>query len=185
VAKRTFALNTEPHVATVGGQELEFQPEVMGDEFMDALSELKEAQKAASGVDLDDLSTVDPDKLRGAARGLRGFLAKLMLPDSAALFTRLDVVKDGAVLESFQDQEEANAYAAEVKGGGARVVDAMRLPDRILVDLMEWVTELYGGGADERPPTSSGASAKASPRAGRRGMGVSPSKVSKGPAAGR
>ncbi|PSK57996.1 hypothetical protein B0E38_01841 [Streptomyces sp. 111WW2] len=184
MAKKTFALNTEPHVATVGERDLEFQPEVMGDEFMDALAELKEAQKETSGIDLDDLSTVDPDKLRGAARGLRCFLARLMLPASAALFTRLDVVKDGEVLKSFHDVDEANAHAEKVDGG-ARVVDAMRLPDRILIDLMEWVTELYGGGADERPPTSSGASAKPSPKGGRRGMGVSPSRVSKGPAAGR
>lgn len=184
MAKKSFALNTEPHVADVGGTELHFQPEVMGDEFMDALAGLKTAQKAASGIDLDDLQSVDPQALRTAARGLRVFLAELMLPESAAVFLRLNVVRAGVVLESFQDPDEAAAFAEE-SGEGARVVDELRLPDRILVDLMEWVTELYGGGADERPPTSSGGSAKPSQRGGRRGTGVSPSRVSKAPAAGR
>ncbi|MGA5202817.1 hypothetical protein [Streptomyces variegatus] len=182
MAKKSFALNTEPHVASVGDAELLFQPEVMGDEFMDALGELREAQKAASGIDLEDLQTLDPDALRSASRGLRGFLAQLMLPESAELFTRLDVVADGAVVASYQDRDEAQKHADGIEG--ARVLDALRLPDRVLVELMEWVTELYGGGADQRPPTSSSASAPRSQKGGRRGMGVSPSRVST-PAAGR
>lgn len=177
MANRTFAMYTDPHVATVGGTDLEFLPEVMGDEFMDHYSELVAAQKAASGIDLDDLANLDPTKLRGATRALRAFLSRLMLPDSAALFTRLNVVQDGKVLEAFADRVDADAYAAEVEGGDARVVDAFRLPDRILVQLMEWVVELYGGGADARPTGSSSGSATPSRRAGRRGTGVSPSKA--------
>lgn len=182
MAKKSFALNTEPHVATVGDTDLLFKPEVMGDEFMDALGELKDAQRAASGVDLEDLQGLDADALRSASRGLRGFLAELMLPESAGLFTRVEVIADGAVVATYQDREEAQERADGI--AGAKVVDALRLPDRILVQLMEWVIELYGGGADERPPTSSSGSAPRSPRAGRRGMGVSPSKAST-PAAGR
>jgi len=173
--KKSFALNTEPHVADVAGTELEFQPEVMGDDFMDAYSTLRSSHQT-SGVDLDDLDSLDPGKVRGVARGLRTFLAEMMLPDSADLFTRLDVVKAGKVLESFGALADAEAYAGKVKGGGARVVDALRLPDRVLVELLEWVVELYSGG--QRPPTSSGVSATASPPRGRRGMGVSPSKAS-------
>lgn len=176
MAKKTFALNTEPHVATVGDTDLLFKPEVMGDEFMDALHDLQEAQKAASGVDLEDLQNLDADALRKTARALRGFLAELMLPESAALFTRVDVYEDGKVAASYATREEADAHAAG--SPGAKAVDAMPLPDRILVQLMEWVIEIYGGGADERPPTSSSASATRSPKAGRRGTGVSASKGS-------
>ncbi|MGX1514044.1 hypothetical protein [Streptomyces collinus] len=182
MATKSFSLNTEPHVASVGETDLLFQPEVMGDEFMDALGELRDVQKAASGVDLEDLQTLDPDALRAASRALRGFLAQLMLPESAALFTSLEVIADGARVATYQDREEAQQHADGI--AGAKVQDALRLPDRVLVELMEWVTELYGGGADKRPPTSSSASAPRSRTGGRRGMGVSPSKAST-PAAGR
>lgn len=50
----------------------------------------------------------------------------------------------------------------------------LRLPDRIYVELLEWVMELYGGG---RPPTSSPASAPASPRRGTPGRGSSRSRA--------
>lgn len=182
MAKKTFALNTEPHVASVGDTDLLFKAEVMGDEFMDALGELREAQKAASGIDLEDLQSLDSDALRAASRALRNFLAELMLPESAAVFTRVEVIADGAVVATYQDRAAAQEHADGI--AGAKVADALPLPDRILVQLMEWVTELYGGGADQRPPTSSSGSAPRSPKGGRRGTGVSPSKAST-PAAGR
>jgi hypothetical protein len=183
VARKKITLNTEPHVVEIGDTELLFLPEVMGDEFVDAFGELKEAQKAASGIDLDDLSTLDQSMIRGAARAMRAFLARLMLPESADLFTRINVVDTaGTMLESFHDQDEAKAYAEQHKG--SRTVDAFPLPDRVLVDIMEFVVQLYGAGADERPPTSSSASSKPSPKGGRRGMGVSPSRAST-PASGR
>ncbi|MFF1834245.1 hypothetical protein ACFVXE_08570 [Streptomyces sp. NPDC058231] len=167
VATRSFALNTVPHVADIGGFELYFEPEVMGDDFMDAYQSLIDAQKS-SGVSLDGLSGVDPAQLRRVSRALRDFLARLMLPESAELFTRLDVVVDGKPVESFADAAEAEAYAAEI--ANARVVDGLRLPDRVLVELLEWVVELFGGGAGQRPPTSSGGSAATSPPRGTRGV---------------
>lgn len=174
MATKTFSFNTEPHVATVNGHDLLFEPEVMGDEFMDAFSELREAQAAASGIDLDDLSTMDPAKLRGATRGLRQFVARLMLPESAQRFLALEVVKDGAVLSTHQDWDEAQEAADQV--AGARVKWAMPMPDRVLVALMEWVTELYGGGAKARPTGRSGGSATASARGGKSGPARSRSK---------
>ncbi|MGW2525317.1 hypothetical protein ACWC09_52035 [Streptomyces sp. NPDC001617] len=162
--RKSFALHTEPHVADIGGTELLFQPEAMGDDFLDAYVELRDVQKA-KGIDLDNLSEADPADVRKTTRALRLFLARQMLAESAELFLRLDVVKDG----------EAEAYAA--KHQGARVVDAPRLPTCVTVELLEWVVELYGGGGD-RPTGSSSASATASRQAGRRGTGVSPSRVS-------
>ncbi|MDH6489677.1 hypothetical protein [Streptomyces sp. SAI-127] len=175
MANKSFSYNTDPHVATVNGTELRFEPEIMGDEFMDAFGELRDAQKAAQGIDLEDLSTLDPAALRGASRGLRGFLARLMLPEDAERFMALNVAtKDGTLLSTHQEWDEAQEAADQVDG--ARVKWAMPMPDRILVQLMEWVTELYGGGADQRPPTSRGGSAKASPRAGKAGAARSRSK---------
>ncbi|WP_224281768.1 hypothetical protein [Streptomyces sp. LS1784] len=39
--RRTFTINTEPHVAEIGDVELLFRPEVMGDEFPDAYTKLR------------------------------------------------------------------------------------------------------------------------------------------------
>ncbi|WP_371558439.1 hypothetical protein OG416_35380 (plasmid) [Streptomyces longwoodensis] len=66
------------------------------------------------------------------------------------------------MLESLHDLEEAHEFAASVDG--ARAQDALRLPDRILIELLEWVVGLYSGG--KLPPTSSTSSSPASPRAG-------------------
>lgn len=171
--RKLFALHTEPHVADIGGTELHFQPEVMGDEFMDAYAELRDAQKA-KGVDMYNLAEADPKDVRRTVRALRLFLARQMLEDSADLFLRLDVVKDGETLETFRDLDQAEEYAAQHEG--SRVVDGFRLPTRVIVELLEWVVELFGGGS--RPTTSSAASSTPSRQAGRRGTGVSPSRAS-------
>lgn len=171
--RKAFALNQEPHVAEIGDQELEFQPEVMGDEFLDAYAEMRDRQKAESGVDVEDLKGGDAEDLRKVTGGLRIFLSRLMLPDSAKLITQVDVRKDGNVLETFYTWEEGRAYADE-HGGTPRW--AFRVPDRILVQLLDWTVELYSGG--RRPPTSSGASAAPSRKAGTRSTGASRSKGS-------
>lgn len=138
MATKKIALNIEPHVAEVGDHTLLFQPEVMGEEFIDAYAELQEVHRRLS-LDTDDLAGTDSEILREASAATRSFLARFMLPESAEEFT------------------------------------GMRLPGRVHVELLEWVVELYGGG---RPPTSSPASAPASPRAGTRGTGTSRSKAS-------
>lgn len=161
MATKSFSFNTAPHVTTVNGRDLLFEPEAMGDEFMDAFTELKEAQAAASGI---DLSTLDPAKLRGAAPGLRQFVACLMLTESAQQFLAMEIVKEGEVLSTHANWDEAETVAEQ--HGGAHTKWAMPIPDRILVALMEWVTELYGGGANPRPTGPSDGSAKASPRVG-------------------
>jgi len=101
-------------------------------------------------------------------------VARLMLPESAQRFLALEVVKDGAVLSTHQDWDEAQEAADQV--AGARVKWAMPMPDRVLVALMEWVTELYGGGAKARPTGRSGGSATASARGGKSGPARSRSK---------
>ncbi|WSI82868.1 hypothetical protein OG557_01780 [Streptomyces anulatus] len=113
MATKTFAINKAPHVAEIGDDlKLEFQAEVMGDDFMDAYQQLRDAQRK-SGVDLDDLEGVDGTDLRKVTRAVRVFLGQLMLPDSAALTLRLDVVADGEVMESLQDLDAALARAEQ------------------------------------------------------------------------
>lgn len=171
MAIRKFALNTEPHVAEVGDTELKFVPEVAGDEFLDAYTELRDGQQNG-GVDLDTLSGADAAAARRTLRAVRVFLARLMMPESAELFLKLDVVDSaGSHLASFDDLAEAEAFASE--GEGRRVTDALRLPQRVIVELMEWVVELYGGGAGERPTGSSGGSARQPRPSGTPGRGAS------------
>ncbi len=173
--KKTFALNTEPHVAEIPGvADLEFIPEAMGDEFLDAYQEMRQTQRERTGVDVDQVRGGDVDGLRKITGGLRIFLSRLMLPDSAELITRVDVVRAGTVLESFPTWEEATEYA-DKEGDGARPVWGLRVPDRILVQLLDWTVELYTG-SGRRPPTSSGASAARSSTGGKRSTGASRSK---------
>ncbi|MFB7496095.1 hypothetical protein ACFC09_15610 [Streptomyces sp. NPDC056161] len=176
--RKTFALNTEPHVAEIPGLglELQFLAEVMGDEYLDAYAEMRETQKRESGVDVEDLDAADVEQLRKVTTGLRVFLSRLMLPESAALITRVDVVEAGKTLKSFQSWEEAREHADGVEGGGAKPAWNLRLPDRTLLQLLDWTVELYTGG--RRPPTSSGGSAGPSPKAGTRGTGASRSRGS-------
>ncbi|GGZ73308.1 hypothetical protein ACFOOM_00860 [Streptomyces echinoruber] len=172
--RKTIALNTEPHIIEVGPHELELQPEVYGDEFVDAYVELSEAQKA-KGVDLENLDeATDPQVLRRTMRAVRVFLARQMLPKSAEFFLRLDVVQDGKALKSFQDLDEAQAFADGHPG--ARVRDALRLPTRAVVEILETVVELYGGGG--RPTTPSSGSARRSRPGGTSGTAPSLSRAS-------
>ncbi|MFC8723774.1 hypothetical protein [Streptomyces bacillaris] len=172
MATRVFSLNTEPHVADVGGTELRFLAEVMGDEFLDAYAEMRKVQQEESGVDIDELSAGSVESLRLVVGGLRVFLSRLMLPESAELVTAVEVARDGEVLETFGTWGEAAAYAEEHPG--ARPRWKFRVPDRVLLELMGWAIELYAGG--KRPPTSSGGSARPSPRGGKRGTASSRSK---------
>ncbi|TDC23417.1 hypothetical protein E1265_12835 [Streptomyces sp. 8K308] len=173
MARKAFALHTEPHIADVGGTELAFQPEVMGDQFVTNYEALQNRLEDG-GVDLNNLAGVTASAMRMTTTAIRMFIASVMVPESASMFARWDVVRDGQVLATFQNPDDAGELAADTQG--AEVVDAsMPLPDRILVGLLEWAIELYGGG---RPPTSSTDSAAPSPTPGRRGTASSRSRAS-------
>jgi hypothetical protein len=107
MANKSFAINTEPHVAEVGPHRFEFEPEVIGAEFADAYADLKEVQSRVKAAG-DDLQ---PEDLKAVNAAMRSFLGGFMLPESLAVF------------------------------------ESVKLPDRILVQLLEWVAELYGGGS--------------------------------------
>ncbi|WP_327415384.1 hypothetical protein [Streptomyces sp. NBC_01233] len=177
MATKKFAINTRPHEAEIGDDTtLLFQPEVLGDDFLDSYGRLQETTKKLN-VDLSDAANVDLSQVREANVALRVFLASLMLPESAEEFARWEVRAGGKTVSSHSTPDEAKEAAEGRKGG--KVVDAgLRLPDRVLVELMEWVVELYGGAGGQRPPTSSNDSATASQRPTPRGRGASPSRGS-------
>ncbi len=180
MAIKQITLNTEPHVAEVGPYRLLFTPEVYGDQFLDAYASLQEVQREFGD---GDLSTLSGDKLRGLYGELRGFLTRLMTPEGAAEFNRFEIVWRGDRSGPYASRTEAEMYADSL-AADATVEDlSIRLPDRVLVELMEWVVELYGGGGS-RPTGSSNASARASSTAGTRGKAASRSRAST-PAAGR
>lgn len=60
--RRSFAINTEPHVAEIGDTELFFQPEVMGDEFLDAYTALQKGRRAGYRASASTRDTAHPDR---------------------------------------------------------------------------------------------------------------------------
>ncbi|MBT2453246.1 hypothetical protein J7E98_00200 [Streptomyces sp. ISL-86] len=175
MAKKQFALNTTPHEAEIGEVTLQFKPEVMGDEFLDNYGRIQETSKKLD-IDLSDMGSVDLSKIRETKQSLKVFLAHLMLPDSAEVFARWEVRVGQKTVSSHPDPDEAHEAAEGRKN--AEVIDAgMSLPDRVLVELLEWVVELYGGGGS-RPTGSSSGSAQASPSPGMPGKAASRSRGS-------
>lgn len=175
--KKTIKINTEPHECEVGPHTLLFQPEIYGDDFLDNYSQLQEIQKEFSGADLNEVSGT---RLRGLYTEMRAFLARLMTDECADRFNRFEVHAEGKPVVAFRTREGADAHAEKI-GATDRIKDeSIRLPDRVLVELMEWVVELYGSGegSGSRPTGSSSASARASSRAGTPGKGPSRSKGS-------
>ncbi|MER6975681.1 hypothetical protein [Streptomyces carpinensis] len=177
MATRDFAVRTENHVANLGELgKLEFIPEVLGDQFLDGYSKVSEAQKALG--DENDLTKMDPAVLRSVYGAMREFLASLMVPESAERFLRFEVIKGGKTVAHFRTRAEADEHAGELTGA-VRIEDkSLRLPDRVLMELLEWTTELYGGGTEDRPTTPSSGSSRASRRAGTPSKGSSRSKGS-------
>ncbi|MFJ1695653.1 hypothetical protein ACIOHC_10960 [Streptomyces sp. NPDC088252] len=86
MAKASFALNAEPHVAEIGDDlVLEFRPEIMGDEFLDAYEKVREAAEATDGQDTSTAA------VREANHAVRAFLARMMLPESAERFAEVQL----------------------------------------------------------------------------------------------
>lgn len=124
MATKTFAYNTEPHIAEIGPHLLEFTPEVDGASF-------------AASVDAMQ-GRMGSERSQEVVAALREFISGLLLPDSREEFA------------------------------------AVALPTRVLLELLEWVTELYG----KRPTGPSSASAAPSLTDGTNGTAHSLSKGS-------
>ncbi|WP_413808110.1 hypothetical protein [Streptomyces sp. OE57] len=172
--RRSFTLNKTPHVAELGdGLELHFQPEVMGDEFLEGYVQLQETYRGLGEGSANDLSGMDFGKAAEIIRELRGFLFNLLMPESKEMFSRFVVLKGGQEAGAYLTREEAESAAEGVTGATVRD-ESLQLPLRVLMEILEWIAELYGGG--QRPTGSSTASSSPSPRGTRRGTATSRSK---------
>lgn len=177
--RKQFSIRTEMHVAELGDDlELHFIPEVYGDQFLDAYAQLQDAQSGL-GADGKDVSGLSGDKLRALYGAIREFLKQLMTEESAKRFANFVVEQGGKTVADFRTREEAEQFASGLKGATRVVDESLRLPDRVLIELMEWAVELYGSGSGGgRPTGSSSGSAPASSKAGTPSRAASRSKAS-------
>lgn len=116
---RTFEIRTEPHEAVIGSDKLLFEPEVIGSEFAQAYEALKIVQKKVNDAKGSKASSTKPAKADSLDASVLSELSAAMR----------DFVSKFLLAES------------------RPVFDGLRLPDRVLVQLMEYVAELYGGGS--------------------------------------
>lgn len=119
MASRNFAINTEPHEAVIGSTTLLFEPEVIGAEFAEAYEQLRAVQQKVKGAQGGKASSTKHAKADTADAAVLGELSQAMRE----------------FVNTFLLEESREAFAS------------LRLPDRILVQLMEWAAELYGGGS--------------------------------------
>lgn len=112
MARKSFALNVDPHIAEIGDVELAFHPEVMGDEYLDAYGRLQETYRELGIGANGDLSGLTVDQLRAATGAVGAFLEELMLPESAATFGEMRL-PSRVLMELFE-------WSLEVYGGGGR-----------------------------------------------------------------
>lgn len=107
MAEKSFALNTDPHVANVGPHRLLFQPEVIGAVFADAYAGLKEAQQGLKAAG----ENVGAEELTAIHNGMRDFVRRFLLAESATLFDTIQL-PDRVLAQLLE-------YAAELYGSGS------------------------------------------------------------------
>jgi hypothetical protein len=179
VARKQFTLNRTPHIAELGDDmELHFVPEVMGDEFLEGFVRLQQAYRSLGQGRSDE--EMDAGQIRALVKDLRDFLHQLLVPESQQVFSRYvvltpqagDVLKEAGV---YQSRAQADNAAEALPGATVRD-ESLQLPTRVLMELMEWAAELYGGADGARPTGSSNGSASPSRSRGARGTASSRSK---------
>ncbi len=119
MATKTFEIRTQPHEAVIGPHTLLLEPEVIGSEFAQAYAAIREVQSKVKGAQASKGSSTKHAKADGLDADVLTELSEAM-----RAFVRRFMLPDSQA-----------------------VFDGMRIPDRILVKLMEYVAELYGGGS--------------------------------------
>jgi len=129
MAERSFEINVDPHVFNVGGARLLLQPEVVGAEFATAYAELRKVQQRVQ-------------QSQKAAKGASSTKHKTADADGidAEVLTELHEAMR-SFLRRFMLPESQEVF------------DGLRLPDRILVAMLEAAAELYGSTGDADRPT--------------------------------
>ncbi|AKA61671.1 hypothetical protein SEA_YDN12_4 [Streptomyces phage YDN12] len=119
MATKTFEIRTDPHEAVIGPHTLLLEPEVIGAEFAQAYAAIREVQGKVKSAQASKGSSTKHAKADGLDADVLTELSEAMRS-----FVRRFMLPDSQA-----------------------VFDGIRLPDRILVQLMEYVAELYGGGS--------------------------------------
>lgn len=120
MAERVFEVRTKPHTARIGDQTFLFQPEAEGAEFVKAYTELQDVQAEVA-------RKLKPAKASSSKHAKQ---AETDLSIVADLDRAMREFLSGLMLE-----ESREAFAAT------------RIPQRVLVEMIEWTAELYGGGS--------------------------------------
>lgn len=126
MAVRQFTINQTPHEFQVGDVSLFLEPEVEGAVFAEAYAQLREVQADAKRVQKSAKASSTKHKAADAdADGM----------DPQTLVKLNKAMRD--FLRGFMLPDSAAVF------------DGMRLPDRVLVQMMEAVAELYGSGSKD------------------------------------
>jgi hypothetical protein len=125
MAVRQFAINTDPHVFQVGDTKLLLEPEVEGAVFAQAYAELREVQGKVKGAKV--VAAKGGHKPKGGGK------------DDADDMDPAVLIQLNTAMRSF--------LRGFMLPDSVAVFDGMRLPDRVLVEMMEAVAELYGSGS--------------------------------------
>ena len=120
MAERVFTVRTEPHTARVGNDAFLFVPEAVGAEFVTAYNELQRIQ-------VDVSNRMAPRKGSSSKHPKQ---AELDVTVVAELEAAMRSFLTGLMLPESHD-----SFAAAP------------IPQRVLIELIEWTAELYGGGS--------------------------------------
>lgn len=120
MTERVFTIRTEPHRAVIGDKTLLFEPECEGTDFLDAYRKLQEVQ----------------GRVNRQVHGTKASSSKHAKEPEVNIEELAEVgISMRAFISRFLLPESRPVF------------DEMRLPDRILLQLIEFVSELYGGGS--------------------------------------
>lgn len=120
MAERVFKIRTEPHRAVIGDTTLLYEPEAYGSEFVAEYNKLRDVQT----------------RVGRKANGTKANSSKhAKEPDISAE----ELAEVNEALRSF--------ITRFLLPESAIVFQKMRVPDRILLELVEFAAELYGGGS--------------------------------------
>ena len=128
MAEFVFEINTEPHRFKVGSAVLLFQPEIVGAEFATAYADLRKVQL----------------KVQQSQKAAKASSTKHKAAEG-----------DGLEAEVLVDLHEAMRKFLRrfMLPESQELFDGLRLPDRILVAMLEKAAELYGSTGDAARPT--------------------------------
>lgn len=120
MAERVFKIRTTPHRAVIGDTTLLYEPEAYGTEFVAEYNKLVEVQSRVG-------------------RKAAGTKANSSKHAKSSDINAEELAEVNAAMRGF--------VARFLLPESVPVFESMRIPDRILLELVEFAAELYGGGS--------------------------------------